>query len=58
MTINAANKEILNSARPGDEILVASQHEYYNGPDYPSKNIYKEVVDIVKDNGKIILLTR
>jgi len=52
MIMNAAIREIL-SCKPGDEIVVASQEEYFNGTPQ-----YNEVCDIVKDNGKLIILTR
>ena len=38
-------------ATPIDEIVVASQQEYYAGTPH-----YSEVRDIVKDNGKLVIL--
>lgn len=51
MIVNAAVQELIN-LRPGDEIVVASQEEYYQGTPH-----YSEVRDIVKDSGKLIILT-
>ena len=47
MIVNAAVQELIN-LRPGDEIVVAKQEEYYACTPH-----YSEVRDIVKDNGKI-----
>lgn len=52
MIVNAAVQELI-SLRPGDEIVACEQEEYFNGTPQ-----YKEVCDIVKDNGKLIILTR
>ena len=52
MIVNAAVQELIN-LRPGDEIVVANQEEYYAGTPQ-----YKEVCDIIKENGKLIILTR
>ena len=52
MIVNAAVQELI-SLRPGDEIVVCEQEEYFNGAPQ-----YKEVCDIVKDNGKLIFLIR
>lgn len=52
MIVNAAVQELI-SLRPGDEIVVANAEEYYNG--IPQ---YQEVCDIIKDSGKLIILTR
>ena len=52
MIVNAAVQELIN-LKPGDEIVVANQEEYYNGSPQ-----YSEVCDIVKDNGKLVILTR
>ena len=60
MIVNAAVQELLN-CKPGDEIVVASQYQYYNGAPVDSNGnsqLYKEVVDIVKENNKLIILTR
>ena len=53
MIVNAAVQEIIN-LRPGDEILTCNSEDYYNS----CKPQYNEVIDIVKDNGKLIFLTR
>lgn len=50
MIVNAAVQELIN-LRPGDEIVVANQEEYYQGTPH-----YSTVRDIVKDNGKLIVL--
>ena len=50
MIMNAAIRELLN-CKPGDEIVVANQEEYYAGTPH-----YSEVRDIVKDNGKLVIL--
>lgn len=50
MIVNAAVQELIN-LRPGDEIVVANQEEYYQGTPQ-----YSKVRDIVKDNGKLIVL--
>lgn len=50
MIVNAAVQELIN-LRPGDEIVVANQEEYYQGTPH-----YSEVRDIVKDNGKLVML--
>ena len=52
MIVNAAVQELI-SLRPGDESVVANQEEYYAGTPH-----YSDVRDIVKDNGKLIFLTR
>ena len=52
MIINAAVQEILKG-KPGDEIVQTTQEDYYNGNPQ-----YNEVCDIIKENGKIIILTR
>ena len=52
MIVNAAVQELI-SLRPGDEIVACKQEEYFNGTPH-----YKEVCDIVKNNGKLILLIR
>ena len=50
MIVNAAVQELIN-LRPGDEIVVAKQEEYYTGNPQESP-----VRDIVKDNGKLVIL--
>lgn len=61
MIINAAVQEILKG-KPGDEIVVTSQYQYYNGApidEHGNSQLYKEVVDVVRDNNnKIVILTR
>lgn len=52
MIVNAAVQELI-SLRPGDEIVTCTQEDYFNGNPQ-----YNEVCDIVKDNGKLIILTR
>ena len=52
MIVNAAVQELI-SLRPGDEIVVASQEEYFQ-----CTPKYSEVCDIIKENGKLIILTR
>ena len=53
MIVNAAVQELI-SLRPGDEIVTCNSEDYYNS----SNPQYNEVCDIVKDNGKLIILTR
>ena len=53
MIVNAAVQELIN-LRPGDEIVTCDSEDYYNS----SNPQYKEVCDIVKENGKLIILTR
>ena len=53
MIVNAAVQELLN-CKPGDEIVTCDSEDYYNS----SNPQYKEVCDIVKENGKLIILTR
>ena len=50
MIVNAAVQELISS-KPGYEILVANQEEYYQGTPH-----YSDVRDIVKDNGKLVIL--
>ena len=50
MIVNAAVKELIN-LRPGDEIVVANQEKYYQGTPQ-----MQPVRDIVKDNGKLVIL--
>ena len=59
MIINAAVQEILKG-KPGDELVVASQHQYYNGAPvdkYGNLQLYKKVADVVRDGNKIVILT-
>lgn len=53
MIVNAAVQELI-SLRPGDEIVTCNSEDYYNASNPP----YNEVIDIVKDNNKLIFLTR
>lgn len=60
MIVNAAVREILQ-CKIGDELVVANQQEYFNDApvdEYGNIQLYKEVVDIVRDKDKIIILTR
>lgn len=50
MIVNAAVQELIN-LKPGYEIVVANQEEYYQGIPH-----YSDVRDIVKDNGKLVIL--
>ena len=50
MIINAAVQELIN-LKPGDEIVVAKQEEYFEGTPH-----YEKVRDIVKDNGNLVIL--
>lgn len=50
MIVNAAVQELIN-LKPGYEIVVANQEEYYQGTPH-----YSDVRDIVKDNGKFVIL--
>lgn len=53
MIVNSAVQELI-SLRPGDEIFTCDSLDYYNSGN-PKLN---EVIDIVKEPGKLILLTR
>lgn len=53
MIVNAAVQELI-SLRPGDEIVTCNSENYYNS----SNPQFQEVCDIVKDNGKLVILTR
>lgn len=53
MIVNAAVQELLN-CKPGDKIVTCASEDYYNN----SNPQFNEVIDIVKDNGKLIILTR
>lgn len=60
MIVNAAVREILQ-CNVGDELVVASQQEYFNDApvdEHGNIQLYKEVVDIVRDKDKIVILTR
>ena len=50
MIVDTAVQELIN-LRPGDEIVVAKQEEYFKGTPH-----YSNVRDIVKDNGKLVIL--
>ena len=50
MIVNAAVQELIN-LRPGDEIVVANQEEYYQGTPH-----YSTVRDVFKDNGRLVIL--
>ena len=50
MIVDSGVQELIN-LRPGDEIVVAEQEEYYAGTPQ-----CKPVRDIVKDNGKLVIL--
>ena len=50
MIVNAAVQELIN-LKPGYEIVVANQEEYYQGTPH-----YSDARDIVKDNGKLVIL--
>ena len=58
MIVDSGIQELIN-LRPGDEIVVAKQEEYYNGAPrdaHGNSLLYKEVKDIVKNNGKLVIL--
>ena len=58
MIVNSGVQELI-SLRPGNEIVVANQEEYYNGAPrdpYGNSLLYKEVKDIIEDNGKLVIL--
>lgn len=55
MIVNVAVQELLN-CKPGDEIVTCKSEDYYNNINPRFR--FKEVIDIVKDNGKLIILTR
>lgn len=50
MIVNAAVQELI-SLKPSYEIVVAKQEEYFEGTPH-----YETVRDIVKDNGKLVML--
>ena len=48
-------------AKSTDEIVVASQQEYYNRypvDEHGNSKLYKEVVDIINENGKLVILIK
>ena len=51
MIANAAVKELLTSIKPGDEIIVAEQEDYFEGSPHTTN-----VKDIIKDNNKLVIL--
>ena len=53
MITNAATKELLD-CKPGMEIVCCNSEDYYSA----ANPQYIEVCDIVKDNNKLIILTR
>lgn len=60
MIVNNIYVKVAN-AKPTDEIVVASQQEYYNGTSVDengNSKLFKEVIDVVKDNGKLVILTK
>jgi hypothetical protein len=51
----------VGDAKSTDEIVVASQQEYYNGApvnEYGNSKLFKEVVDVLNDNGKLVILVK
>ena len=54
MIVNAAVKEIINNCSPFDEIMTCVSQDYYNSGNPKTR----KVVDIVKENGKLIILTQ
>ena len=50
--MNAAIQEFLRG-KPGDELLVTTQEDYYTGNPH-----YDDVCEVIKENGKVIILTR
>ena len=50
MIVNAAVQELI-SLRPGDEIVVCEQEEYFSGTPQ-----YKKVKEVINENGKLIIL--
>lgn len=65
MTLNKLIRKIIKSrpedelvicnGHPEDELVVCTSQEYYNSK---TEIKYDEVVDVVKENGKLIILTR
>lgn len=53
MIMNAAVREIL-ACKPGDEIVVTTQQDYFNESNPP----FKEVCDVIRENNRLVLLTR
>lgn len=52
MNMNDCIRTIL-SCTPSDKVVTCSSQDYYN----ESNPEFKEVVDMVKENGKLIILT-
>ena len=51
----------IGDAKSTDEIVVANKEEYYNGAphdEYGNSKLFKEVVDVVNDNGKLVILVK
>ena len=60
MIMNDVIREILAS-KPDDEIVVANQKEYFNGAPLDingNSRLYKEVIDVVRENGKLVILIK
>lgn len=64
MIVDSGVQELI-SLRPGDEIVVANKEDYFRGYALtddlsPTKMPiqYKEVCDIVKENGKLVILIK
>lgn len=52
MIIDDKTKELFD-AKVGDEIVTCTQEDYYN----TNNPQFEKVVDIVHDNGKLVILT-
>lgn len=52
MIMNDCIRTLLKAC-PGDRLFVAKQEDYYEGNSKPI-----EAVDVVKENGKLIILTQ
>ena len=51
----------VSGAKFTDEIVVASQQEYYNGgpvDEHGNSKLFKEVIDVLNDNGKLVILVK
>lgn len=51
----------VGDAKSTDEIVVASQQEYYNCAPvdkYGNSKLFKEVVDVINHNGKLVILVK
>jgi len=60
MTVNDIYAKV-GDAKSTDEIVVASQQEYYNGgpvDEHGNFKLFKDVVDVVNDNGKLVILVK